>query len=125
MTKKPLSTQSKTTPIVRLTEKVGSTFLGRYKGVRDVEIRGKNIKVYEFAALDGDAPLVIKQGDALVEAEVNEGDTVAVFGTAAIDRAMEQAEPEQVLEFVFNGKKPLKGGRSFNDFSISVIDEGN
>lgn len=123
MTKRPLSTELKSNPTVRLTEKLGSRFIGKYIGSRDITISGKPNKLYELSALDGDALITVKEGNTYKEAAINEGAVVSLFGSKAIDTAMAQATPGQVLEFVFNGEKKLKGGRRFNDIAVAVLED--
>jgi len=109
---------------VRLADKVGSRFVGRYLSSRDITIQGKANKLHEFAALDGDALITIKDDKGgYREANVNEGDTVSVFGSKAIDTAVAQTKVGEVLEIIFNGEKKLKGGRRFNDYAIAVLED--
>lgn len=121
MPKRTVDTGLPTNPTVRLADKVGSRFVGEYLTVRDVTVSGKPNKLYELAAIDGDALITIKDPKGgYREAEINEGDTVSLFGSKAIDIAFAQAEPGEVVELIFNGEKKLKGGRKFNDYAIGV-----
>lgn len=123
MAKRPLSTELKSNPTVRLADKVGSRFVGRYLTSRDITINGKVSKLHEFAALDGDALITVKSGGTYVEANIKQGDTVSLFGSKAIDTAVEQVKTGETVEFIFNGQRSLKGGRRFNDISVSILDE--
>lgn len=124
MAKRPLNTALPTNPTVRLADKVGSRFVGRYLTSRDITIQGKANKLHEFAALDGDALITIKdEKGGYKEANVNEGDTVSVFGSKAIDTAVAQTKVGEVLEIIFNGEKKLKGGRRFNDYAIAILED--
>lgn len=122
MAKRPLSTELKSNPTVRLADKLGSRFVGKYIGSKDITISGKPSKLHEFNAVDGDALITIKDGSTYKEASIAEGDVVSVFGSKAIDTAIAQVVPGETLEIVFNGEKKLKGGRRFNDFAIAVIE---
>lgn len=122
MGKRTLSTELKSNPTVRLAEKVGSRFVGRYIASKDITMQGKPSKLHEFAALDGDALITVKEGNAYREASVGEGDTVSVFGSKAIDAAIVQVKPGETVEIVFNGEKKLKGGRRFNDYAVAIIE---
>lgn len=122
MAKRTLSTELKSNPTVRLADKLGSRFVGKYILSRDITISGKPSKLHEFNAVDGDALITIKDGSTYREADVKEGDVVSVFGSKAIDTAIAQVAPGETVEIVFNGEKKLKGGRRFNDFAVSIIE---
>lgn len=123
MAKRPLSTQLKNNPTVRLADKLGSRFVGKYIESKDITINGKPSKLHEFHAVDGDALITVKEGDTYKEAAINEGDVVSLFGGKAIDTAVAQAVPGETLEFIFNGEKKLKGGRRFNDIAVAVLED--
>ena len=123
MAKRPLTTELKSNPTVRLADKLGSRFVGRYLAAKDITINSKPSKLYEFAALDGDALITIKDGAGYKEADVKEGDTVQVFGSSAIDTALREAKVGDTIEIIFNGEKKLKGGRRFNDFALAVLED--
>jgi hypothetical protein len=121
MAKRILTTQV-TNPTVRLTDKVGSRFVGRYVASRDA---GK-YRVHEFQAIDGDALITIKDATGgFKEATIDENALVSLFGTKAINDAILQVKAGEVVEFVFNGKKKLKNGQSFNDIAVAILDEVN
>lgn len=122
MAKRTLSTELKSNPTVRLADKLGSKFIGRYLSTKDITIQNKPSKLHEFAALDGDALITIKEGSTYREATVNSGDTVSVFGSKAIDTALAQVVAGETVEIIFNGEKKLKGGRRFNDYAVSIIE---
>lgn len=122
MAKRNLSTQLKSNPTVRLADKLGSRFVGKYIGTKDITINNKPSKLHEFNAIDGDALITVKDGDTYREADIKEGDVVSLFGGKAVDTAVAQANPGETLEFTFNGEKRLKGGRRFNDISVAVIE---
>jgi len=122
MAKRTLSTELKSNPTVRLADKLGSRFVGKYLASKDITINSKPSKLHEFAAVDGDALITIKDGGTYREADVKEGDTVSVFGSKAIDTAIAQVVPGETVEIVFNGEKKLKGGRRFNDYAISILE---
>lgn len=125
MGKRTISTELKSNPTVRLADKLGSRFVGKYLSSKDITINGKLSKVHEFAALDGDALITVKSGSTYVEANIKQGDTVSLFGSKAIDTAIEQVKVGETLEIIFNGQRTLKGGRRFNDYAISILDEVN
>lgn len=122
MAKRILSTELKSNPTVRLTDKLGSRFVGKYIGSKDITIGGKPSKLHEFNALDGGALITVKEGGAYKEADIKEGDVVSLFGGTAVDTAIAQVVPGEILEFVFNGEKKLKGGRRFNDIAVAVLE---
>lgn len=122
MAKRTLSTELKSNPTVRLADKLGSRFVGKYLSTKDITIQNKPSKLHEFAAIDGDALITVKDGSTYREANINEGDTVSVFGSKAIDTAIAQVVPGETVEIVFNGEKKLKGGRRFNDYAVSIIE---
>lgn len=122
MAKRTLSTELKSNPTVRLADKLGSRFVGKFLSTKEITINSKPSKLHEFAALDGDALITIKDGSTYKEASINEGDTVSVFGSKAIDTALAQVVAGETIEIIFNGEKKLKGGRRFNDFAVSVIE---
>lgn len=123
MGKRTLSTEQKNNPTVRLTDKLGSRFVGKYISSKDIQISGKPSKLHEFNAVDGDALITIKEGGTYKEAAINEGDVVSLFGSKAIDTAVAQVQPGDVLEFIFNGEKKLKGGRRFNDVAVAILED--
>lgn len=124
MSKRLLSSSGNKTsnPTVRLVDKEGSIFVGKYIGVRTTNSSGQPIKVYDFNPIDGDAPITIKDGKAYKEVDVTTDSVVSLFGTYAIDEAMSGAAVGEKIEFVFNGQKRSKNGRKFNDFTISVVE---
>lgn len=123
MAKRPLTTELKTNPTVRLADKLGSRFVGRYLSSKDITINSKPSKLHEFAALDGDALITVKDGNGYKEADVKEGDVVSVFGSSAIDTALAEAKAGEVIEIIFNGERKLKGGRRFNDYALAVLED--
>lgn len=123
MAKRTLSTELKSNPTVRLADRVGSRFVGRYLSSKDITINNKPSKLHEFAALEGDALITVKDGNTYREAEIAEGATVSVFGSKAIDTALLEAKVGETIEIVFNGEKKLKGGRRFNDFAVAVLED--
>lgn len=123
MGKRALSTELKSNPTVRLADKLGSRFVGRYIGSKEITISGKPSQLHEFNAIDGDALITIKDGNTYREADIKENEVVSLFGSKAIDTAVAQVRPGEVLEFVFNGEKKLKGGRRFNDIAVAVLED--
>lgn len=123
MARRPLSTELKSNPTVRLADKLGSRFVGRYIASREITINNKASKLHEFNAVDGDALITVKDGAGYKEADVKEGDIVSLFGSVAIDTAVAQAKPGEILEFIFNGEKKLKGGRRFNDIAVAILED--
>lgn len=123
MVKRALSTELRSNPTVRLADKLGSRFVGKYLNSKDVTINGKSNKLYEFAAIDGDALITVKEGGTYKEANINAGDTVTVFGSKAIDTAMVQVNSGETVEIIFNGQKNLKGGRRFNDYAVAILED--
>lgn len=123
MGKRTLSTELKSNPTVRLTDKLGSRFVGKYIASKEIAINNKPSKLHEFNALDGDALITIKEGSTYKEANIKEGDVVSLFGSKAIDTAIAQVNAGEVLEFIFNGEKKLKGGRRFNDIAVAVLED--
>lgn len=127
MGKRALKTQAdfKPTPTVRLADKTGSRFVGKFVQARSIKIDNgtKNATIYEFGAVEGDALITVKDGNTFREADVNPGDTVTVFGSKAIDIAMAQVNPGETVEIIFNGQKKLRGGRRFNDYAVAVLEE--
>lgn len=123
MGKRALSTELKSNPTVRLTDKLGSRFVGKYIASKDISINNKPSKLHEFNAIDGDALITVKEGNTYKEADIKEGDVVSLFGSKAIDTAVAQVVAGEVLEFVFNGEKKLKGGRRFNDIAVAVLED--
>lgn len=123
MGKRALSTELKSNPTVRLADKLGSRFVGKYIGSKDITISGKPSKLHEFNAIDGDALITVKEGNTYKEADIKEGDVVSLFGSKAIDTAVAQVVAGETLEFVFNGEKKLKGGRRFNDIAVAVLED--
>lgn len=123
MGKRALSTELKSNPTVRLADKLGSRFVGKYIGSRDITINSKPSKLHEFGAVDGDALITVKDGNGYKEADVKEGDTVSLFGSKAIDTAVAQVKAGEVVEFIFNGEKKLKGGRRFNDIAVAILED--
>jgi hypothetical protein len=123
MGKRALSTELKSNPTVRLADKLGSRFVGKYIASRDITINNKPSKLHEFGAVDGDALITVKDGNGYKEADVKEGDTVSLFGSKAIDTAVAQVKPGEVVEFIFNGEKKLKGGRRFNDIAVAILED--
>lgn len=123
MAKRTLSTELKSNPTVRLADKVGSRFVGKYLASKDITINNKPSKLHEFAAIDGDALITVKDGNGYKEASIAEGDTVSVFGSKAIDTAIAQVVAGETVEIIFNGERKLKGGRRFNDFAIAVLED--
>lgn len=121
MPKRTVDTSLKANPSVRLADKVGSRFVGRYLSSREITVKGKPNQVHDFAALDGDALITVKDDQGgYREADIKEGDTVSLFGSKAIDTAIAESEAGNVLEFIFNGAKKLKGGNRFNDYAIGI-----
>lgn len=123
MAKRTLSTELKSNPTVRLSDKLGSRFVGKYVTSKDITINSKASKLHEFHAVDGDALITVKDGNGYKEADVKEGDVVTVFGSKAIDTAIAQVVAGETVEIVFNGQRNLKGGRRFNDFAISILED--
>lgn len=123
MGKRALSTELKSNPTVRLADKLGSRFVGKYIGSKDITIQNKPSKLHEFNAVDGDALITIKEGNGYKEASIAEGDVVSVFGSKAIDTALLEAKVGETIEIIFNGEKKLKGGRRFNDFAVAVLED--
>lgn len=123
MAKRTLSTELKANPTVRLADKLGSRFVGKYLASKDITINNKPSKLHEFAALDGDALITVKDGSTYKEAQINEGDVVSVFGSKAIDTALLEAKVGETIEIIFNGERKLKGGRRFNDFAVAVLED--
>lgn len=122
MAKRTLSTELKSNPTVRLADKLGSRFVGKYIASRDITINSKPSKLHEFAAVDGDALITVKDGNGYKEADVKEGDTVSVFGSKAIDTAIAQVVAGETVEIIFNGERKLKGGRRFNDYAVAILE---
>lgn len=123
MAKRTLSTELKSNPTVRLADKLGSRFVGKYIQSKDITINNKPSKLHEFNAIDGDALITVKDGNGYKEASINEGDVVSVFGSKAIDTAIAQVVAGETVEIIFNGERKLKGGRRFNDYAIAVLED--
>lgn len=123
MAKRTLSTELKSNPTVRLADRIGSRFVGKYIASKDITINSKPSKLHEFNAVDGDALITVKDGNGYKEASIAEGDVVSVFGSKAIDTAIAQVVAGEVVEIVFNGERKLKGGRRFNDFAIAILED--
>lgn len=123
MGKRTLSTELKNNPTVRLADRLGSRFVGRYIGSKDITIKSKPSKLHEFNALEGDALITVKEGDAYKEASISEGDVVSVFGSVAIDTALSEAKAGETIEIVFNGQKKTKSGNKFNDYAVAVLED--
>lgn len=109
----------KPTPTVRLKE-VGNKFIGRFIGKkRDAVPSKRQPAIYEFAALGGDAPTSIKTGPKTYQpVDVNEGDTVALFGATVLDNKLEEAKKGQVLEITYLG---YPDGKAYQDYDIEVV----
>src|SRR5262245_9838470 len=90
------------TPKVILNEKENVRFTGRVLSVKDSKLG----RIYEFAAMGGDAPIRIKTGEKQYQdVDVAEGDKVAVFGSTQLDDKLSGAQVGEVIEIVYHGKK--------------------
>jgi hypothetical protein len=114
----------KPTPSVRLTEKVGSRFVGKYIGTKTVQKGKKALTIHDLAAIEGDALITVKdEKGGYKEADIEAGETVAMFGSYMIDQALKQVKPGETVEFVFTGVKSLANGNKLNEIDISIIED--
>jgi len=107
-------------PVVRLSDKPGCKFVGIVKS----NGTSKFGLVFNFAIVDGDAPIKKKDANGnLVEAPVSVNDDVVVFASGQLKDKLLQAQPGEKIEIEYKGKKVNpKTGRAFNDYVVSVLD---
>lgn len=110
------------TPVVRLTEVDGSSFIGKMISSRET----KYGLAFEMAVVEGTAPIKISNDDKTwSEATVAVGDSVAVLSSkdGQLETKLKQVKTGETAEIIFKGKTlNPKTGRRFNDFEVSVID---
>jgi len=119
MAKRELKTGGSLSPVVRFIDKPNSMFLGTLKRV--------NSSTYgilaTFVIKECTAPIKKKEGENLVEIEVQPGDEVGVFASGQLADKLSLAEIGNEIEIQYHGKKlNEKTGREFNDFTVSVIE---
>lgn len=112
----------KPTPTVRLKDKEGARFIGRFLGKKKDAVPTKRLPaIYEFAAIGGDAPISIKTGPKQFQTvDVNEGDTIALFGTTVLDNKLEEAEKGRVLAITYLG---IPEGKAYQDYDVEDVTE--
>lgn len=108
------------TPVVRLTDKVGCKFIGIIKE----NSASKFGLIFKFTILDGDAPIKTKDASGnLVEAAVKPNDDVVVFASGQLKDKLLMAQVGEKIEIEYKGKKVNpKSGRAFNDYCVAVVD---
>lgn len=124
MGKRVLSTDIQNNPTVRLADRLNSRFVGEYIRSKSItNSNGKPQQIHELHALEGDALITVKDGNTYKEVEVANREVVVIFGTTAIDAAIAQVKPGEVVEFVFLGEKKIKGGRRFHEYAVAILDD--
>lgn len=108
------------TPVVKLSIKPGSMFVGVLKDVKD----GKFGKIFTFGIEDTDAPITLKnEAGELQEVDVKPGDDVALFASGQLKDKLIQAQIGEKVKVTFVDKKlNQKSGRYFNDYLAEVVD---
>lgn len=113
------------TPILRFQEKVNSTFIGVLQKKKEGKQKGSFI--FEFIIEQGDVPTgkstdaKDKKGRIVYEdCEVNEGDTVTLFGSTQLnDKIGVGVQEGERIGILYRGVVPNpKTGRSFNDYKV-------
>lgn len=114
------------TPLVNVKGKEGQTFIGKYIGVRTVDMSFGPRNVYEFQIQDGDMPTLVKQtgSDDYKDCEVKENEKVAIFAPTRLDTALKQAKPGQTIKITYLGlgKKPKRGGNKPHEYDVEVVE---
>ena len=115
-------------PSLKLTRKAGSRFVGILDGNRETSFGDE----FTFKVVEGDAFIGKPTGEKnekghniLAEVDVAPGDKVALTTTKGgqLEAKLKQAIIGEKVEIVFKGGKlNPKSGRTFNDYSVSVLD---
>jgi len=110
------------TPVVRLTQVDGSTFIGKMGSSRETKFG----LAFEMSVIEGTAPIqVSNENKTWSDVDVAVGDTVTVLTSkdGQLESKLKQVKPGENVEIMFKGKTlNAKTGRRFNDFEVSVID---
>ena len=73
--------------------------------------------------LENASTSILKEKGVYEEVDVAEGDTVQVIGsTKQLREKLPQLQVGEVVTITFKGKKPLKQGRSLNEYSVIIDD---
>src|SRR3990172_4867048 len=105
------------TPTVRLTQLNDSTFVGTLLGSRETKFG----LAFQFAVLDGTAPIQIRteDGTGWVDVDVKQGDKVDVLTSekGQLETKLNQVKPGETAEIIYKGRDlNPKTGRNYNDF---------
>lgn len=119
---RPLTGTQQKTPVVSL-RAVGNFFKGVLKaGPRIVRMKRGSGYVYDFGILDTNAPVQKKnEAGTFVEAEVSEGDTVAIFAPTVLKSALDGAKIGETIYIEYLGKQLNKAGTEFHNFKAEVV----
>lgn len=110
----------KPTPSLAFREAPGTKFKG--KRISEVRLINK-VRIYEFAAIDGDMPTTIKVGDNQYQrVDVAPGETVVLFATTKMHETLQKTKVGDVLEIEYFGLQATKSGSKWHAHKISVED---
>jgi|SRR5579863_5160140 len=118
MTKTPINTSLPRNPSVRLADKLNSTFIGKLTAKRSYKDGEQDKFVYEFEKISGDAPTTQLKDGAYREVQVDAGETVNLFGTTILNRAIDQVKIGAVLEIKYTGT----GKKRLQMYDVAVIE---
>lgn len=105
----------------------GTTFIGKFISAKAVKIAAVNKNLYMFEVIEGDMPTTMKVGDAYPPVDVEEGDTVQLWGCASLDRSFYddagalRVNAGDTIKLTYEGKKKSKKGTSFHAFIVERI----
>ncbi len=108
-------------PMIGLREKGGFV---KGKVVEMGSTNGSNpVVTLELIDLENGTTSISKEKGVYEEVEVEVGDLVQVIGsTKQLKEKLPQLQVGEVVTITFKGKKPLKGGRSLNEYKVVVED---
>lgn len=119
------------TPSVKLTAKVGGYMVGTIQQMGKQVLIGPNKDwkyfVYEFAIRDTDLPVTVekvKGSKKYEEIEPNEGDTISIFATPALNKMLAVFDVGLTVRITYNGKVTA-GQKEKHDFTVKFEKEKN
>jgi hypothetical protein len=118
-----LTGQQSNTPVISLRREGGSFEGIMTAGPKEVKLRKGKGYVYEFTLLDiNGLDVQEKINGKYVEAQVEEGATVAVFAPTVLHSALSQSSHGKQIKVTYLGKEASKnGGNDYHNFDVVEI----
>lgn len=119
-----LTTNAQATPVVNVTETVGSFVQGVLRERKEVKTQWGMRPVFGLELEDSDMRFMTKgdKGLYIEIKEVAQGSLVSIFAPTLLDRALQQATAGDKVKIVYSGVGKAKKGRNApHMFDVEII----